>query len=156
MKTPSYRLLFTLPLAAFGLAVAGAAQPAITFYPAPESAGVQASPRMNTDDIELMTMAPAGNTVILGELSIDGRPDASLHDLMVAALNAAASKGADFVALAKPDTMPTRWLGKMVPAGHGRSMFVAGTVLGSEVGRIAAIPGRFPNSVQVVLGRYTR
>jgi hypothetical protein len=156
MKTPSYRLLFALPLAAFGLAVAGAAQPATTYYPSPESAGLQAPPKVNTDDIELMTMAPTGNAVILGELTIDGGPDASLHELMVAALNAAASKGADFVALAMPNTMPVRFLGKMVPAGHGRSMFVAGTVMGSEVGRIAAIPGRFPNSVQVVLGRYTR
>jgi hypothetical protein len=140
--------------AAAALAVACQAAPSATFYPSTSSAQ-RFEPKASVDDIQILPSAPADNAVILGELRIEGGDDASLHGLMVAALCEAANRGASFVALAGADNGPGLVLGKMVPAGHGRSMFMVGPVLGSEVGRIAAIPAGGISSIRVVLGRFS-
>jgi hypothetical protein len=156
MKTPHYRLLIMIPVIAFGTNVARSSQPAAAYIPSQETSQSQGTSRTDRDEIEILTAPPATDAVILGRLSLNGNDATSLHDLIVTALNTAASKGADFVALSQKDAEHYWFLGKMVPVGHGRSMFVAGPVKGSEVNRIAAIPGSFPSSVEMVLGRYTR
>jgi hypothetical protein len=148
--------LLIVPAAALGLAASCAAAPVSTFFPSPASARLQAASKASADDIQIVTNAPAEDAVILGELSVDGGSRASLHEIMVAALGEAMSKGADFVALYAPNAQPSLWVGKMVPSGHGRSMFVAGPVLGSEVGRIAAIPPGSIGSIRLILGRYSK
>jgi hypothetical protein len=145
-----------VPAAALALAVSCVASPVNVFYPAQASPGAQFSPKASADDIQIFTNAPSDDVVILGEVSVDGGSGASLNDLMDAALGEAMSKGADFVALYATNAQPTLFIGKMVPAGHGRSMFVAGPVLGSEVGRIAAIPRESMGSIRLILGRYSK
>jgi hypothetical protein len=145
-----------VPAAALALAVSCAASPVSVFYPAPASAGAQYGSKASSDDIQIFTNAPSDDVVILGEVSVDGGSGASLNDLMAAALGEAMSRGADFVALYSTNAQPSLWVGKMVPAGHGRSMFVAGPVLGSEVGRIAAIPAERTGSIRLILGRYSK
>jgi hypothetical protein len=147
--------LFLLPMAAVGLAANCMAAPTSTFTPSQSSTGLSQERKASTDDIQILAGAPTENVVILGELSFNGQSGASFHDQMVVALGEAMDKGADFVALAGTDTRAGLVLGKMVPSGHGRSMFVAGPLLGSEVGRIATIPPDFAGSVRVVLGRYS-
>jgi|SRR5580658_6916880 hypothetical protein len=152
-----YNIRFLMiPVATFGFAVACAAAPASAFYPSPESAGAQFGAKASADDIQMLTNAPSDGVVVLGELSVDGGSQASLHDLMVAALGEAMSKGADFVALYPANAQPELFLGKMVPVGHGRSMFEAGPVLGSEVGRIATIPPDRSSTIRLILGRYSK
>ena len=148
--------MLIIPMAVFCLAAVSAAIPISAYSPSPETAALRVEPKASADDIEILTSSPSDGVLVLGDLSVNGGPNASLHELMVQALNVAASKGADFVALAKPDGEPMRFLGKMVPVGHGRSMFVAGPLKGSEVNRIASIPGDRPGSIRVVLGRYAR
>ena len=145
-----------VPAAALAFAASCAAAPVSVFYPSPASAGAQYSSRASADDIQIFTNAPSDDVVILGEVSVDGGSGASLNDLMSAALGEAMSKGADFVALYATNAQPALWVGKMVPAGHGRSMFVAGPVLGSEVGRIAAIPPGGTVPIRLIVGRYSR
>jgi hypothetical protein len=145
-----------IPAVALGFAVSCMAVPVSAFHPSPASAGVQYDSKASADDIQIFTNAPSDDVVILGELSVDGGSGTSLNELMVAALGQAMSKGADFVALYPPDAQPALFLGKMVPAGHGRSMFVAGPVLGSEVGRIAAIPPERTGNIRLILGRYSK
>ena len=142
--------------AALAFAVSCVAGPVSVFYPAPASAGAQYGSRASADDIQIFTNVPSDDVVILGEVSVDGGSGASLNELMVAALGEAMSKGADFVALYTANAQPMLWVGKMVPAGHGRSMFVAGPVLGSEVGRIAAIPPGRTGPIRLIVGRYAR
>jgi len=142
--------------AALGFAATCRAAPVSEFFPSPDSSGVQATAKASAGDIQIFTNAPSEDVVILGELSVNGGSGASLHELMVAALGEAMGKGADFVALYSPTSQPSLWIGKMVPSGHGRSMFVAGPVLGSEVGRIAAIPPGSPGSLRLILGRYAK
>src|SRR5580698_249614 len=113
-----------VPAAALSLAVTCMAGPVSAFYPSPASASVQLGSKPSYDEIQIFTNAPSEDVVILGELSVDGGARASLHQLMVAALDEARSRGADFVALYGPGTQPALWVGKMVPVGHGRSMFV--------------------------------
>jgi hypothetical protein len=156
MKTRYTTMLLMIPMATFGVAIDSVAHPVSAFYPSSAASTVRFDPKVSSDDIEILPDSPADKVVILGELSVNGDPNVSLHDLMVAALSEAASKGADFVALAKTDAQANLFLGKMVPAGHGRSMFVAGPLKGSEVGRIAAIPARSPGSIRLVLGRYLK
>jgi len=145
-----------IPAVALGFAASCAAAPVSAFYPSAASAGAQYASKASTDDIQIFTNAPSDDVVILGELSVDGGSGASLNELMIAALGQAMSKGADFVALYTPNAQPVLFIGKMVPAGHGRSMFVAGPVLGSEVGRIAAIPPERTGSIRLILGRYSK
>jgi hypothetical protein len=145
-----------VPAAALAFAVSCAAAPVSVFYPSPASAGAQYSSKASADDIQIFTNAPSDDVVILGEVSVDGGSGASLNELMSAALGEAMSKGADFVALYATNAQPALWVGKMVPAGHGRSMFVAGPVLGSEVGRIAAIPPGGTVPIRLIVGRYSR
>lgn len=145
-----------VPVAALGFAVSCMAGPVTSFYPSPAAASVQLGSKASDDDIQIVTNAPSDDAVILGELSVDGGSGASLHELMVAALGEAVSKGADYVALYSSGAQPSLWVGKMVPSGHGRSMFVAGPVLGSEVGRIASIPPDNAGSIRVILGRYSK
>jgi hypothetical protein len=154
-KRSNIRLLL-VPVAALGFAASCIAAPVSTFFPSPASPGQQAAPKASADHIQMFTNAPSDEAVILGELYVDGGSRASLHELMVAALGEAVSKGADFVALYAPNAQPSRFLGKMVPVGHGRSMFVAGPVFGSEVGRIAAIPPGNIGSIRLILGRYSK
>jgi hypothetical protein len=145
-----------IPAAALAFAVSCVAAPVSVFTPSPASAGAQYGSKASADDIQIFTNAPSDDVVILGEVSVDGGSGASLNELMVAALGEAKSKGADFVALYTTNAQPALFLGKMVPAGHGRSMFVAGPVLGSEVGRIAAIPPERTGSIRLIVGRYSR
>ena len=145
-----------IPIAAFGFATTCTAGPVSAFYPSPASAGLRFEPKASADEIQILASPPAENVVILGELSVTGDPHASLHELMVAALGEAMSKGADFVSLASGDAQPGMVLGKMVPSGHGRSMFVAAPLQGSEVGRIAAIPPESTGSIRLILGRYAK
>jgi hypothetical protein len=140
--------------AAATLSVESVAAPTATFLPSPSSTEQHFAPKATADGIQILPGAPAGNVVIIGELSIDGGAGAPLHLLMNAALNEAMNRGADFLALSGADSRSIA-LGKMVPAGHGRSMFVAGPVLGSEVGRIAAIPAGGIASIRMVLGRFS-
>jgi hypothetical protein len=142
--------------AAFTLAVGCKAAPSTTFYPAASTASQRLEPKSSADSIQILSSAPTDNVIILGEISVEGGAGSSLHELMAAALGEAQSKGADFVALAGSDAQSGLVIGKMVPAGHGRSMFVAAPVLGSEVGRIAAVPAETTGSIRVVLGRYAR
>jgi hypothetical protein len=156
MKTRYNIILLMIPMAILGLADDCAANPVSVFYPSPTAATLRVDPKVNGNDIQILPNYPLDNVVILGELSVDGGRGASLHDLMVAALSEAASKGADFVALVRVDTQANLFLGKMVPAGHGRSMFVAGPLKGSEVGRIASIPNESPGAIRVALGKYAK
>jgi hypothetical protein len=145
-----------VPAAALFLASTCISAPVSAFVPSLASAGMQSSPKSSADKIQIFTNAPSDDVVVLGELNVDGGSGASLHELMVAALGEAMRKGADFVALYTADAQPALWVGKMVPAGHGRSMFVAGPVLGSEVGRIAAIPPGRTGPLHLILGRYSK
>jgi len=145
-----------VPAASLAFAVSCVAAPVSVFYPAPASAGTQYGSKASADDILIFTNVPSDDVVILGEVSVDGGSGASLNELMGAALGEAMSKGADFVAFYAASAQPALFLGKMVPAGHGRSMFVAGPVLGSEVGRIAVIPPERMGSIRLILGRYSR
>lgn len=154
MKTNHVLASLMAPAAALAFAVNCDAAPSTTFYPS--ATAYHFEPKASTGDIQILSSAPSDNTVILGELSIDGGSDSSLHDLMVAALGVAMNKGADFVALSKSDTRPGLVLGKMVPVGHGRSMFVASAVQGSEINRIAAIPSETAGPLRVVIGRYAK
>jgi hypothetical protein len=153
-----YQRLGIIAIQAAALCVARPAKSATlsTFYPAPESTNTRFEPKPGTDDIQILTYIPAEPVVILGEVNIASASNASLHELMVAALNEAKARGGDFVALAPPSVYPSMFLGKMVPAGHGRSIFVPGPLQGSEVGRIAAIPAKKLGSLRLIIGRYTR
>jgi hypothetical protein len=151
-----YLALLAFSAVASGLTGNCSAAPSTAFVPASASVAPDAAPRSNADEIQIMTNAPAENVTILGELKVQGDSTASLHDLMVAALDAAAIRGADFVALSSAGAQPTLWVGKMVPSGHGRSMFVAGSLQGSEVNRIASIPPGASGSISLVVGRYLR
>ncbi|MFY9925763.1 MAG: hypothetical protein ABSF76_12460 [Opitutaceae bacterium] len=148
--------LLALSAAAVGLPGICRAAPSTEFIPASASIASEFTHKSSADDIQIMTIAPSENVTILGELKIQGDSDASLHDLMIAALDAAKAQGADFLALASPGSQPTLWVGKMVPAGHGRSMFVAGPVQGSEVNRIASIPYGGTGSISLIVGRFVR
>ena len=132
------------------------AAPSTAFVPASASVQLDATAGSSADDIKIMTNAPAENVTILGELKIQGDPDASFHDMIVAALDAAKQRGADFLALAGAGVQPTIWVGKMVPAGHGRSMFVAETIRGSDVNWIASIPPAASGSISLIVGKYAR
>jgi hypothetical protein len=155
MKIRHNIMLLVIPMA-LGFAADCVAVPVSTFYPNPAGANVRATPKGSTNDIDILPSSPTANVVILGELNVDGSTKTSIHDLMVAALNEASNKGADFVALDRMDAQANLFLGKMVPVGHGRSMFVAGPLKGSEVRRIASIPARSPGSIRVFLGKYLR
>jgi hypothetical protein len=148
--------LLVVPAAALALAVSCVAAPVSVFYPSPASAGAQYGSKASADDIQIFTNAPSDDVVIIGEVSVDGGSGASLNKLMTAALGEAMGKGADFVALYATNAQPALFIGKMVPVGHGRSMFVAGPVLGSEVGRIAVIPPGGTGSIRLILGRYSK
>jgi hypothetical protein len=148
--------LLVFSAAASGLTGICRAAPSTAFVPAPALVAPDASPGSSADEIQILTSAPSEGATILGELRVQGDSDASLHDLMVAALDAARVKGADFLALCSASAQPTMWVGKMVPVGHGRSMFVAGPVRGAEVNRIASIPPGGTGSISLIVGKYAR
>jgi hypothetical protein len=156
MKTHSKLMLYIVPIALASVSAECVAQPVSTFYPSPADPTTHFEATVNAKNIEILPSPPESNVVILGKLSVSGNPNASIHELMVAALGEAANKGADFVALDRLDAQANLFLGKMVPVGHGRSMFVAGPLKGSEVGRISSIPDSSLGSIRVVLGKYLK
>jgi hypothetical protein len=151
-----YISLLAVAAVAFGLAGSCVAAPTAAFIPTSLNTASELVPKTNLEDIQIMTVAPAADVTIIGELKVQGESDASLHDLMVAALNAAKEKGADFVALVSPGVQPTMWVGKMVPVGHGRSELMVGTVMGSEINRISSIPPESSGSLSLIVGRFNR
>jgi len=144
-----------VPAAAWAVSAPCAADTSATFVPSDSSAPARVEAKTSGDAIQILAGFPADRAVIIGELDIKADADTSISHLMAAALREAANQGADFIALAKPSVQPGLVLGKMVPFGHGRSLFVAGPVEGSEVGRMAAIPAGSISHLHVILGRYS-
>jgi hypothetical protein len=155
MKTRNLFALLMAPAAAWAVSAPCAADTSATFIPADSSAPVRAEAKTSGDAIRILAGFPADRAVIIGELEVKADADTSIAHLMAAALREAATQGADFIALAKPAVQPDLVLGKMVPVGHGRSLFVAGPIEGSEVARMAALPGGSLSHLHVILGRYS-
>ena len=151
-----YIALLALSAVASSLTGICRATPSTAFVPTLATTTQDLAPKTSADEIQIMTNAPAEDVTILGELKVQGDSDASLQDLMVAALEAASNKGADFLAFVGAGNQPNLWVGKMVPVGHGRSMFVAGSLRGSEVNRIATIPPCGTGTISLIVGKFVR
>jgi len=147
MKNTNYVALFVIPAAAIAFAARCAAAPATSFTPSQTSSGLHLEPKAGPSEVQILQNPPSENAVIIGEVQVQGGPESSLHDMMAAALDEAAKRGADFIALTTQGQQSGRVSGKMVPIGHGRSLFVADPVQGGQAAGICVILGKYTRKV---------
>lgn len=144
----------TASLLALALVTPGVAETTASFYSSHSPTAAQRGAHLSPDDVRIFTRFPATDTIVLGEMTVDGGSAVSLSRVMESAVREAASRGADFVALAEPDQPAPFAIGKMVAYGHGRSVFVAGSVTGSDLNWVSSSPRAESQPMRLVFGAY--
>jgi hypothetical protein len=154
MKTRNYIALLTASTALVHLSTSRANAQTPSFYPSPAAAGQHFEPKASAGEVQILANLPDKGVIVIGELGVQGGPGISVADMVATAQSEAMKRGADFVALAKPAAQSGAALGKMVPVGHGRSMFVANTP--NQGSGSAAEPIEAAGGIRVIIGRFSK